>query len=88
MMLVVKNLLVDAGDKGRRFNPWVAKIPWRRAWQPTPVFWHGESHGEKSLEGHKESDMTEATAQHKETKDLYLENCKMLMKEIKEDIYR
>ena len=27
-----------------RFNPWVGKIPWRRAWQPTPVFWPGESH--------------------------------------------
>ena len=22
----------------RRFNPWVGKMPWRRAWQPTPVF--------------------------------------------------
>ena len=20
------------------FNPWVGKIPWRRKWQPTPVF--------------------------------------------------
>ena len=27
------------------FNPWVGEIPWRRAWQPTPVFWPGESHG-------------------------------------------
>ena len=25
------------------FNPWVQKIPWRRAWQPTPVFLPGES---------------------------------------------
>ena len=25
------------------FNPWVRKIPWRRAWQPTPVFLSGES---------------------------------------------
>ena len=25
------------------FDPWVGKIPWRRAWQPTPVFWPGES---------------------------------------------
>ena len=25
-----------------RFNPWVGKIPWRRAWQPTPVFLPGE----------------------------------------------
>ena len=26
-----------------RFNPWVGKIPWRTAWQPTPVFLPGES---------------------------------------------
>ena len=26
-----------------RFDPWVGKIPWRRAWQPTPVFLLGES---------------------------------------------
>ena len=34
------------------FNPWVRKIPWRRAWQPTPVFLPGESHGQRSLEGY------------------------------------
>ena len=43
------------------------KIPWRRAWQPTPVFLPGESHGHRSLagyspQGHKESDTTEETA--------------------------
>ena len=27
------------------FDPWIWKIPWRRAWQPTPVFLPGESHG-------------------------------------------
>ncbi|CAN0297235.1 unnamed protein product [Rangifer tarandus platyrhynchus] len=48
------------------FNPWVGKIPWRRAWQPTPVFLPGESHGRRSLvghdlSGHKESGMTEAS---------------------------
>ena len=26
------------------FSPWVGKIPWRRAWQPTAVFLPGESH--------------------------------------------
>ena len=26
-------------------DPWVEKIPWRRVWQPTPVFLLGESHG-------------------------------------------
>jgi len=50
----------------RGFNPWVRKIPWRRAWQPTPVFLPGESHGQRSLvgygpQGHKELDMTEVT---------------------------
>ena len=44
-----------------RFNPWVGKFPWRRAWQPTPVFLPGESHGLRSLAGYsprgcKESD--------------------------------
>ena len=46
------------------FNPWVRKIPWRREWQPTPVFLPGEYHGQRSLTGysaqtHKESDTTE-----------------------------
>ena len=31
------------------FDLWVGKIPWRRAWQPTPVFLPGESHGQRSL---------------------------------------
>ena len=32
-----------------KFDPWVVKIPWRRAWQSIPVFLPGESHGERSL---------------------------------------
>ena len=28
--------------KRHGFNPWVGKIPWRRAWQPIPVFLPGE----------------------------------------------
>ena len=52
--------------KRLRFNPWVEKIPWRRKWQPTPVFLPGESHAQRSLLGyspwdHKESDTNEAT---------------------------
>ena len=31
------------------FDPWVGKIPWRRKWQPTPVFLTGKSHGQRSL---------------------------------------
>ena len=38
--------------------------PWRRKWQPTPVFLPGKFHGQRSLagyspRGHKELDMTE-----------------------------
>ena len=29
------------------FDPWIGKIPWRRTWQPTPVFLPGESHGQR-----------------------------------------
>ena len=48
------------------FDPWVGKDPWRRAWQPTPVFMPRGSHGQRSLVGYspwgcKESDATEAT---------------------------
>jgi len=42
--LVVKNRPASAGDMRRRFDPWVGKIPWRRAWQPSPVFLLGEPH--------------------------------------------
>ena len=38
--------------KRHGFDPWVGKIPCRRAWQPTPVFLPGESHGQRSLEGY------------------------------------
>ena len=34
------------------FDPWVRKIFWRRAWQPTPVFLPREFHGQRSLEGY------------------------------------
>ena len=49
--------------RGPGFDPWVGKIPWRRAWQPTPVFLPGESHGQRSLAGctpcgRRESDRT------------------------------
>ena len=38
--------------KKGRFHPWVGKMPWRRAQQPTPVFLPGESHGQRSLAGY------------------------------------
>ena len=43
--LVINNPLANAGDMRCRFSPWVGKIPWRRKWQPTPVFLPRESLG-------------------------------------------
>ena len=37
-----------AGDTGCGFNPWVGTIPWRRKWQPSPVFLHGKAQGQSS----------------------------------------
>ena len=47
-----------------RFDPEVAKNPWSRKWQPTPIFLLGKFHGQRSLTGYspwgcKESDTTE-----------------------------
>ena len=50
---VVQNL---PANTRHRFNPWIRKIPWRRAWQATPIFWPGESHGQKSLAGYSPRD--------------------------------
>ena len=57
---MVKNMLTSAGDVRD------ACFSWRRAWQPTPGFLPGESHGQRILVGYsllgcKESDMTEVT---------------------------
>ena len=38
-------------SRRRRFDPWVGKTPWRRKWQPTPVFLPGKSHGQRSWVG-------------------------------------
>ena len=38
--------------KGRRFDPRVGKIPWRRKRQPVLIFLPGKFHGQRSLEGY------------------------------------
>ena len=71
MVLLVKNLpanVVDARDTGS--IPVSGKIPWRKEWQPTPIFLPVKSHGQRSLVGYsskgsKESDMTEHAQKHK-----------------------
>ena len=46
---VVKNL---PASRRLRFDAWVRKIPWRREWQPTPVFLPRKSHSQRSLAGY------------------------------------
>ena len=58
---VVKN---PPANERREFDPWVGKVPWRRKWQPTPLFLPGKSLGQRSLVGDspwgcKELDTTE-----------------------------
>ena len=42
--------------KKHRFDPWVGKVPWKRRWQPAPVFLPGKSHGPRS-QSHCERDL-------------------------------
>ena len=50
--LVKRNCLPVQKTKRCHLDPWVGKIPWRRAWQPTPAFLPGEFHGQRSLAGY------------------------------------
>ena len=48
-----KESACSAGHVGNgSFHPWVGKIPWRRKWQPTPIFLPEKSHGQRSLVGY------------------------------------
>ena len=64
---VGKSLLANPGDiRDSGSIPGTGRFPWKRAWQPTPVFLPGKSHGLRSLagyspEGCKDLDITEAT---------------------------
>ena len=35
--------------KRHGFDPWVRKMPWRRTWEPAPVFVLRESHRQRTL---------------------------------------
>ena len=59
-----KESTCDAGDACS--IPGSGRFPWRRKWQPTPVFLAGDSHGQRSLAGYspwtqKELDRTAVT---------------------------
>ena len=62
-----------------RFDPCVRKIPWRKKWQPAPIFLLEKFHGQRSLVGyspwdHRESDMTEDTCMSPKRKQTMIPN--------------
>ena len=71
---MVKSLPASEGDTGDAgVTAGSGQIPWRRKWQPTPVFLREKSLGQRSLTGysswsHKESDTTEYTHIYTHTK--------------------
>ena len=74
---VVKKFTCQCRSRRRfKFDPWVKEIPWRRKWQPTPVFLLGKSHWQRSLVGYrsrgcKESGTTEVTEHLTPSTSLY-----------------
>ena len=71
MALEVKNLPASAGDT-KATDPITGRPPWRRKWQPTPVFLPEKFHGQSSVVGCsswscKESDTTEPAHTHTHT---------------------
>ena len=67
MCLVLPSSGTEPTCQGKRpgFNPWVGEMPWRRAWQPTPVFLPGDSHGQRSLAGYTVCRVTKSQLQLK-----------------------
>ena len=60
------------------FYPWFKKMPWRRKWQPTPIFLPGEFYGQRSRAGYspwgcRESDMTGLNNNNTQRKPVWLE---------------
>ena len=64
--LVVKNPPANTGDtRDVSLIPGSGRFLGSRKWHPTPVFLPGKFHGQRGLEGCKESDMTERTRNHR-----------------------
>ena len=71
-----ESLCQSRRSKRHGFDTWVCKIPWSRKWQPTPIFWPGESQGQRSLAGYsscgsEESDKVEHTHTNREINILF-----------------
>ena len=60
------------------FHPWIRRTPWRRAWQPTPVFLPGEAHGQRSLAGYSPRGRRESDTAERLTLSFLLRSCGQL----------
>ena len=65
-------------------DSWLSKIPWRKEWQPTPVFLPGGSHGQRSLVGYSpcnstESDSTEHARRPRQRQTLHLQEVHLMI---------
>ena len=67
---MLKKICQCRRHKRPTFDSWVRKIPWRRAWQPTPVFLPGEFHGQRSLAGYGPW-VTKSQTQLKQLRNLF-----------------
>ena len=80
-------------NRCKRDCPWIRTTPWRRAWQPTPVYLTGESLGQRSLAGYSPQDWKSwttlkwfSTHPHNDywlrNSSLHLESCSFLLDSI------
>ena len=53
------------------YDPWVRKTPWRRKWQPTPVFLPRQSHGQRRLGARVHSDAESDTTERLTTRAVH-----------------
>ena len=72
----VKNLPALSG-----FNPWVGKIPWRRARQPTPVFLPGDSPCTEEPGGVQSIELQRAGHDWSNWACMHMVSCKVLITE-------
>ena len=70
---MVKNQPAKAGDVGSL--PGSGRSPWRREWQPTPVFLPGEPHGQRSLVGYSPWGHKDRTSTKHHQQMLYSKHC-------------
>ena len=61
------------------FDPWVRKIPWRRKWQPSPIFLPGKSYGQRNLVGFKKLDVIWCLKQQLLRRDIWDEPWRIVL---------